>query len=155
MPNKKETDQKETAIYKISELVVKQQHLDQEKTNLEGKNKLLTEQLYSLEHAKQKETDQKETAIHKISELVAKQQQLEQEKINLEEKYNTLETRTAELKIILESEKCLRREAEKLKMMEENSRKAAQEKISSAMEQANNAVLTILGNYITTEVSND
>jgi hypothetical protein len=151
----KETDEKETATHKVSELITKQQNFEQEKINLEEKNKMLTEQIYSLEQAKQKETDEKETATHKISELVSKQQHLEQEKKNLEEKYNTLATRSAELKIILESETCLRKEAEKLKTIEENARKAEQEKISSAMEQANKTVLAILGNYTTAEVSND
>ncbi|HXH54737.1 MAG TPA: hypothetical protein VNK03_03220 [Gammaproteobacteria bacterium] len=151
----KEINEKETAIHKVSEFVDKQQHLEEEKTKLEEKNKLLTEQIYSLEHVKQKEINEKETAIHKISELVAKQQHLDQEKINLEEKYNILATRSAELKILLESEQCLRKAAEKSKIIEENTRKVEQEKISSAMKQANKTILSVLGHYATTEVSND
>ncbi len=72
----KEINEKETATHKISELIAKQQHLEQEKINLEEKNKLLTEQIYSLEYVKQKEINEKETATHKISELIAKQQHL-------------------------------------------------------------------------------
>ena len=73
----------------------------------------------------------------------------------MKEMYNKLTARISELETMLESEKSLRKDAEKLQMIGENTRKSAQEKINATMEQANKTVLTILENYTTTELLND
>ena len=55
----------------------------------------------------------------------------------------------------LETEKYLRKEAERLKENAEQARRIAQEKISTVMEQANKTVLGVLSGFTTLEVSKD
>ncbi len=131
----KEIHEKEMAKYKISELMTTQQRLEKEKALTE----LTLEDEKNLRLSLQK----------KVVILTERELNLEQEKTKLKAIYSNLAEKFAALEIKLESEQSLRKETERLKLLEEHARKAAQERISSAMEQANQTVLTVLENYTT------
>ena len=145
-----------TNLEKTSAILTKQQEqLQQEKQSIEEKFNTTLMRTNELELVLNDEKNLRLSLTKKVENLLDQQLGLEQEKASMKEMYNKLVTRTTELEIMLESEKSLRKDAERLQMIEESARKAAQEKISSAMEQANKTVLMVLGKYTTTEVSND
>lgn len=145
-----------TNLEKTSAILTKQQEqLQQEKQSIEEKFNTTLMRTNELELVLNDEKNLRLSLTKKVENLLDQQLSLEQEKTSMKEMYNKLVTRTTELEIMLESEKSLRKDAERLQMIEESARKAAQEKISSAMEQANKTVLMVLGKYTTTEVSND
>lgn len=138
----------------MSVLMKQQQHLEHEKLSIEEKYNAILTHASELEFILGNERDARLSLEKKVETLLHQQHNLEKEKSTIEEKYNEIITKAAELKLMLESEKSLRKDAERLKTIEEQARKAVQEKISSAMEQANKTVLTVLGNYTTTDVPN-
>lgn len=125
------------------------------RSTLELQLKESIEKIYNLEGLKQKEIDIKQLIEKKNLLLLEQKQHLEQEKLQNQEKTNNLVEQVKQLEVMLESERYLRKEAERLKFLEEQARKAAQEKISQAIEQANRTVLSVLGGQSRIGLSNE
>jgi hypothetical protein len=126
--------------------------MDSEKTirnALENNIKGSAEKVNQLEYKKQKESELRHLAEQKIAVLLNQNGLLEQEKKQNAEKYHQAVEQIKELKIMLESERYLRKEAERLKLLEEQTKQAAEQKIRCAIEQANKTVLTVLGSFST------
>ncbi len=140
---------------KLTILTKQQEALAQEKESIEEKFHALFTRSNELELILNNEKNTRMNLDKKVEILLEQKLALEQEKTSIQEAHHKLLTKAAELEIMLESEKTLRKDAERLQMIEESNRKAAQEKISSAMKQANQTVLNVLGSYTTTDVSND
>lgn len=137
----------------LSSLIKQQQQLIEDKEYIEKKLMLTLECLSTTELALEDEKNLRFSLQKKVEMLIERELNLEQEKTNLKTMHNNLAEKFATLEIRLASEQSLRKETERLKLLEEQTRKAAQERISSAMEQANQTVLTVLGNYTTAEAT--
>ncbi len=154
----KESDARHLAEQKILVLLSQKTHLEHEKTQMmERLNKIIErskelEMKYESEKCLRKTTER--SAEQRVTVLLNQNELMEQEKKQSEEKLHKAIERSKELEIMLESEKYLRKEAERLKLLEEQAKKAAQEKISHAIEQANKTVLNVLGNFSMTDPSN-
>lgn len=153
----KESDARHLAEQKILVLLSQKTHLEHEKTQMmERLNKIVErskeiEMKYESEKCLRKTTER--SAEQRVSVLLNQNELMEQEKKQTGEKLNRAIERIRELEVMLESEKYLRKEAERLKLLEEQAKKAAQEKISHAIEQANKTVLNVLGNFSITDPS--
>ncbi len=159
----KESDLKNLAEQKISVLLKQHENFEQEKLEhaemlalvnartleLEMKH----EQLLSNTHSRVHELEKKhEIALNKAHDEtmaleIKHQESLKAAHMQSELKLNKMQQQLNELEIQLGSERQLRQEAERLKGLEEQARKIAQEKISHAIEQANRTVLSVLGNF--------
>ena len=140
---------------KITNLINQQQHIEQELINKEHELKVYRNKLSELERTAQQERESKSSIEHKLNLALTAKQFLEQEKAQNDEKFTKIISKMKDLEIKLETEKQLRKEVERLKQIEEQARKLAQDKISKAITDANRSVLSALGGLNNPLIPND
>jgi len=124
-----------------------EQQIEKMQLTTEETHKTLMKKISQLEQVKRDVIQAKESTEQKMCLLANEKNILEQERNQNKDKLSKFQEKTKELELVLETEKYLRKEAEKTRDQEELLRKAAQEKISLAIEQANKTVLNVLGNF--------
>jgi hypothetical protein len=124
-----------------------EEQIEKMQLNTEETHKALMKKIGQLEQIKRDVIQAKESTEQKMCLLANEKHILEQEKNQNRDKLSKMQEKIKELELVLETEKYLRKEAEKTRNQEEMLRKAAQEKISLAIEQANKTVLNVLGNF--------
>lgn len=137
----RQTAEQRTSVLLNEKLTLEQMHLKASETH-----QYLMRKISELEQIKRDALHDKQSIEQKMQMLMNTKNILEQEKIQNKEKIERMQEAIQELELLLETEKYLRKEAEKTRVNEEQIRKIAQEKISMAIEQANKTVLNVLGN---------
>ncbi len=148
----KEYDAKLAAEQQIMVLLGQRQYLEKDQILSSEKLTAMLNRTKELEMDYGNEKSLRISAEKDISILQSQLQQYIAEKVQYEQKIDALFERTRELEVMLNSEIYLRKEAERLKSIEEQAKKSAQEKISHAIEQANQMVLNALGGLTTVDV---
>lgn len=163
-----EIEAKQLAEHKLKLLLNQQEHHEQEKSQYAEKLKFAHDRIQALtnthevelskayEHAHQLtvqheiQIGEMQDATHQLTmkyeaEINKKQDEAHQSAVENKRQLNAALQRIHELEALVESEKALRKEADRLKALEEQSRKAAQEKINAFVEQVNQTVSNVLG----------